>query len=68
MDLTEKRLANFKKLLAEYDTHGYFAEAIGSSRSYISHVLSGKRKIGYSFSRRIEIALGLEENWMDKKH
>jgi len=45
-----------------------FAEKLGLSAKYLSHVKCGRKAIGHAVARQIEEALLLKEGWMDRRH
>lgn len=45
-----------------------FAEEIGMSDRYLSHVKCGRKAIGHAVARQMEEALKLPEGWMDRRH
>ncbi len=45
-----------------------FAEHIGLSDRYLSHIKCNRKNIGHNNARSIEQALGLMHGWMDREH
>ncbi len=45
-----------------------FAEKLGTTPKYLSHVNNDRRNIGGDFARQIEKALELPHGWMDVDH
>lgn len=45
-----------------------FAERIGLSDRYLSHIKCKRKNIGNNIARTIEQALGLHHGWMDREH
>lgn len=45
-----------------------FAERIGLSDRYLSHIKCNRKNIGNNVARTIEEALGLAHGWMDREH
>ncbi len=45
-----------------------FAERIGFSDRYLSHIKCNRKNIGSNVARTIEAALGLQHGWMDREH
>lgn len=45
-----------------------FAERIGFSDRYLSHIKCNRKNIGNNVARTIEAALGLQHGWMDREH
>ena len=78
MDSTEQRHANFMVLYkefrearAELPDRGMlklFAEHIGTSDRYLSHIKCNRKQIGSATARQIEEAMGKPHGWMDQKH
>ena len=45
-----------------------FAERIGFSDRYLSHIKCNRKNIGSNVARSIETALALPHGWMDREH
>lgn len=45
-----------------------FAERIGFSDRYLSHIKCNRKNIGNNVARTIETALSLPHGWMDREH
>jgi plasmid maintenance system antidote protein VapI len=45
-----------------------FAEHIGLSDRYLSHIKCNRKNIGNNVARNLEEALGLPHGWMDREH
>jgi hypothetical protein len=45
-----------------------FADRIGLSDRYLSHIKCKRKNIGNNVARTIEEALGLPHGWMDREH
>ena len=45
-----------------------FADRIGLSDRYLSHIKCKRKNIGNNVARTIEEALGLPNGWMDREH
>jgi hypothetical protein len=45
-----------------------FAEHMGLSDRYLSHIKCNRKNIGNNVARTIEEALGLQYGWMDREH
>ena len=45
-----------------------FAERIGFSDRYLSHIKCNRKNIGSNVARSIEAALSLPHGWMDREH
>lgn len=45
-----------------------FADRLGLSDRYLSHINNARKGIGSTTARRIEEALKLERGWMDSEH
>lgn len=78
MDSTTARQTNFLELFRQFrEKHAdqpdrgmlkKFAEALGLSERYLSHVKCGRKPIGHATARHIEEALKLPTGWMDVPH
>jgi transcriptional regulator with XRE-family HTH domain len=45
-----------------------FAQQLGLSDRYLSHIKCQRKNIGNSVARAIETALNLSHGWMDREH
>lgn len=45
-----------------------FAQHLGLSERYLSHIKCRRKNIGNTVARSIETALGLPQGWMDREH
>jgi hypothetical protein len=45
-----------------------FADHIGFSDRYLSHIKCNRKNIGNNVARNIEASLGLVHGWMDREH
>lgn len=80
MDISGIRLANYKRLLQEFQDspgqaglmrHGLikrFADHAGLSDRYLSHVNNGKKNIGEVIARKMEAGFGKDHGWLDNNH
>ena len=76
--VTEARMANFLDLYRKFregratePDKGMlkaFAELVGVSDRYLSHVKCGRRAIGHALARKLEEAFKLPEGWLDRLH
>lgn len=62
----EIRRDNLQRLLAGYRFQRQFAEATGLAAAHVSQMVNGTRDMGEDVARRVEKALGLPANWMDR--
>ncbi len=81
-DISTVRQANFQRLFKDFKDwywkqwpdepeHGMlklFAEKIGVSEAYASHLNCARKHIGDKLARQIEKAMGADQNWMDFPH
>lgn len=79
-DITTIRYANFLELrkqfrksedsqgIVERGELGRFAEVLGISARYVSHINNRRKNIGHSTARQIETALKLPHGWLDVDH
>jgi transcriptional regulator with XRE-family HTH domain len=77
-DIAHIRYRNFMVQYRQFrDTHPdlpergmlkLFAERVGVSDRYLSHIRCNRKNIGANLARTIEQALGLEHGWMDREH
>lgn len=69
MDIHAVRRANLQLLQADYRAKGLtqeqLARDVGSSRAYISQLVSGSRDPGRAFCKRLEERLRLPSGWME---
>jgi transcriptional regulator with XRE-family HTH domain len=78
MDANTNRVANFLALyreLCDANLHlpqrgmlTLFAEKVGISRVYLSHVKCGRKQIGAAAARKIEAGCGKTVGWLDQSH
>jgi hypothetical protein len=78
MDNAQIRHRNFMMLYKQFrESHPelpergmlkLFAERIGLSDRYLSHLKCNRKNIGNNVARTIEDALGLARGWMDREH
>jgi hypothetical protein len=78
MDSRQIRHKNFKKLFDDFvDCHPHeprrgmlklFAERLGLSDRYLSHIKCNRKNIGNHVARTIEQSLKLPHGWMDREH
>jgi len=78
MDNAQIRHKNFQKLFADFiDQHPnlpqrgmlkLFAERLGLSDRYLSHIKCKRKNIGSNVARAIEERLKLPHGWMDREH
>ena len=78
MDSSQIRYKNFKKLFDDFvDRHPnepqrgmlkLFAQHLGLSDRYLSHVKCNRKNIGNIVARTIEERLKLPHGWMDREH
>jgi hypothetical protein len=78
MDSRQIRHKNFKKLFDDFvDCHPQeprrgmlklFAERLGLSDRYLSHIKCNRKNIGNHVARTIEQRLKLPHGWMDREH
>lgn len=64
--MREIRRDNLQRLLTGYRFQRQFAEATGLAAAHVSQMVNGTRDMGEDVARRIEKALGLPANWMDR--
>jgi transcriptional regulator with XRE-family HTH domain len=65
IEITEVRLANFKKIAGTYKTQREFADALNESAGYVNQLLHGKRGIGEKVARKIEESLRMPRGALD---
>jgi transcriptional regulator with XRE-family HTH domain len=63
-----KQFRNANPDLPERGMLKLFAERIGLSDRYLSHIKCNRKNIGNNVARNIEQALGLLHGWMDREH
>jgi transcriptional regulator with XRE-family HTH domain len=78
MDAYENRMNNFLQLFKEFrdaNTHlpnrgmlKLFAENVGLSPRFLSHVKCGRKQIGAAVARQIEKACNKPHGWLDMPH
>ena len=78
MDSAQTRFSNFQKLFNDFvDRHAHlpqrgmlklFAERLGLSDRYLSHIKCNRKNIGHNVARTIEERLKLPHGWMDREH
>lgn len=78
MDSAQIRFSNFQKLFNDFvDQHAHlpqrgmlklFAERLGFSDRYLSHIKCNRKNIGHNVARTIEERLKLPHGWMDREH
>lgn len=78
MDSAQIRFKNFQKLFNDFvDQHAHlpqrgmlklFAERLGFSDRYLSHIKCNRKNIGHNVARTIEERLRLPHGWMDREH
>ena len=78
MDSAQIRFSNFQKLFNDFvDQHAHlpqrgmlklFAQRLGFSDRYLSHIKCNRKNIGHNVARAIEERLKLPHGWMDREH
>ena len=78
MDSAQIRPANFMRLFADFiNDHPHlpqrgmlklFAQKLGLSERYLSHIKCQRKNIGHQMARTIEKQLRLPHGWMDQAH
>ena len=70
MSVHDFRRANLERLIEEYGggTIERFAVLADQNPSYLSQIRNGTRNMGNQAARKIEVALGLSDAWMDLNH
>jgi transcriptional regulator with XRE-family HTH domain len=78
LDSAQIRHHNFIVLYRQFrQEHGHlpergmlkmFAQRVGLSDRYLSHIKCNRKNIGNNVARAIEEALGLPRGWMDREH
>lgn len=80
MNITEVRLRNLGELmkrfqqkeaaqgLPERGSLARFAESVGLSPAYLSHINNKRKSMGHATARQLESALKLPDDWMDVDH
>lgn len=66
----EIRLANARQLASRFASRADFARVLEMSDAYMWQILGDvpKRNIGNSIARRMEVACGKKEGWLDVPH
>lgn len=68
LEVREIRRLNVRHLTDKIGRRA-FADKLGySDTNYVNQIVKGHAKIGPGTSRKIEIALGLAEGWLDAPH
>jgi hypothetical protein len=62
------RFKNFNTLIKKANSNSSFEDSTGIHKTYISHILSGRRNLGTVLCRKIEKKLNLKNSWMDQSH
>ena len=65
---TFQRFKDANPALPERGMLKLFAQRIGFSDRYLSHIKCNRKNIGSNVARTIESALGLPHGWMDREH
>jgi hypothetical protein len=65
LPLGDVRRLRLLELSREYPNLSQFAIQIQRQPSYVSHILSGRKKLGETLSRRIEQLTGRPRGWLD---
>lgn len=65
LPLGEVRRQRLLELSRDYKNLSQFAICIERQPSYVSHILSGRKKLGETLSRRIEQLTGRPRGWLD---
>ncbi len=80
MEIHEIRKQNYRALLQQFRAraeevnlpeHGLlkrFAEHVGVSARYLSHINNDRKRIGVTLARQLEAGLGLGRGWLDTHH
>lgn len=63
-----QQFRNANRHLPERGMLKLFAERVGLSDRYLSHIKCNRKNIGNNVARTIEDALGLAHGWMDREH
>ena len=67
-EIKKIRKDNLVYLINKQGGRTSFSDSTGISKSYISHVLNGRRNIGNKLCKKIEGNLSLENDWMEHRH
>lgn len=69
------RMANLRKLIAEFGSNSALANAVGTNEKYLSQLLNmlplpsgNHRSLGDKLARRLERCSGKPDGWMDRDH
>jgi transcriptional regulator with XRE-family HTH domain len=65
--ISDTRLRNLRRLIAQYDRQRLFADAAEMNPSHLSQIVTGRRGLGENLARRIEETLGLPHLWLDQR-
>ena len=78
MNASETRHANFMELFRQFRERNatlpdrgmlkLFAEHLGMSDRFLSHIKCNRKAIGHAVARQIEDASGKLEGWLDQPH
>lgn len=63
-----QQFRNANRHLPERGMLKLFAERLGLSDRYLSHIKCNRKNIGNNLARAIEESLGLAHGWMDREH
>lgn len=63
-----QQFRNANRHLPERGMLKLFAERLGLSDRYLSHIKCNRKNIGNNVARAIEESLGLAHGWMDREH
>jgi hypothetical protein len=63
-----QQFRNANRHLPERGMLKLFAQRVGLSDRYLSHIKCNRKNIGNNVARAIEDALGLAHGWMDREH
>ena len=68
MNSRQIRRTNLLRLITEHESIEALAATATVSASYLSQIKNDTRGMGAKFARKLEMSLGLPENWMDQLH
>lgn len=80
LDVFAIRLINYKSLLLQFRArpdqtglpeHGFltrFADHVSLSARYLSHINNGRKNIGETYARALEVGFMLPHGWLDNLH
>ncbi len=78
LDCAQIRHKNFMKLFTDFMNRSpldpprgklkLFAQHLGLSERYLSHIKCNRKNIGGNLARSIELRLHLPHGWMDREH